>query len=348
MQYRVWLMHAYFRVGRSDDLLTLRGQTDEYFHQQGRWQESAIAALAASCLENQLFERSVAYYEEVIALHQRTQPGRGIGGGTLSAYYGQLSRAYTGLEKTPEAVDAACGAVVSWGPRDDQRAEALRSLENVLHNAADLDRYVARLDREVAETGLQNPLVRKALGKVLLDKGRYAAAIEQLQLACEVRPNDTQTHQQLVACYDRLGDQQGAVERLLQSVALARRSIELYEDLGQRYAKLGQAEQAERAYTSIVEALPNESEGHALLAEIRQQQDRWDEAVEHWQQVARIRQLEPTGLVKLAEAQIHLHRWSAARQTIDRLRARSWPDRFGDVNHQARDLERRIDRGEKP
>ena len=54
---------------------------------------------------------------------------------------------------------------------------------------------------------------------------------------------------------------------------------------------------AERAYTSIVEMQASESESHALLAEIRQKQNRWPEAIEQWEQVARIRSLEPTGLL---------------------------------------------------
>jgi hypothetical protein len=56
---------------------------------------------------------------------------------------------------------------------------------------------------------------------------------------------------------------------------------------------------------------PLESESHTLLAEIRQQQNRWPEAIEHWQRVAEIRSLEPTGLLKLAEAQLHERNWLA-------------------------------------
>ncbi len=347
MQYRVWLMNAYFHVGRQNDLLALLKQTDEFFHQEGRWQESAMASLAHSCLENQLYDQSVAYYEEVINLHQRTQPRRGIGNGTLSSYYWNLSQAYSGLQKTPEAVDAACGAIVSWGPRHDQRSHALSSLESVLRTATDLEKYIAHLDKQAAETGAENPIVRKALGKVYFDKREYAKAIPQLKLACALQPNDTETHQKLVACYDHLDDKKAAIDQLLESIRLSRRDIALYKDLTQRYDRLGQPQDAERALTSLVEALPNESEGHAALAEIRQNQDRWSDAVVHWQQVARIRSLEPTGLLKLAEAQIHEKQWDEAAQSVRKLRSRSWPQRFGDVDSKARGLERQIERGQE-
>ncbi|MCL4202229.1 MAG: hypothetical protein KJ000_07025 [Pirellulaceae bacterium] len=343
MQYRTWLMHAYWRTGRQDDLIALLKQTDEHFHRDGRWQEAAIAALAASCLENELFQQSVAYYVEVIALHQRTQPGRGIGQGTLSSYYRSLALAHAGLKDTVAAVDAACGAVVSWGPRHDGRAEALSALEQVLRDAPDLDAYIKQLDRQEAETGLQNALVRKALGKVLADRGQHAAAIAQLQLAIEVEPNDTETHRRLIACYDATGDRDGALGQLLQSLELSRRNIELFQDLGQRFEQMERAVDAERAFTSIVEALPNESEGHAALAEIRQRQNRWSDAVGHWREVARIRALEPIGLLNLAAAQIQLKQREAAAETIRQLQQQSWPQRFSNVDQQVRDLQRRLE-----
>ena len=81
-----------------------------------------------------------------------------------------------------------------------------------------------------------------------------------------------------------------------------------------------------------------------MLAEIRQQQDRWDDAIVHWQQVARIRALEPTGLQKLAEAQIHQGLWDDAVATLDEL-DKSWPPRFGDVRNKVRQLRDKIDQG---
>jgi hypothetical protein len=126
---------------------------------------------------------------------------------------------------------------------------------------------------------------------------------------------------------------------------VARREITLYGDLGRRYAALEKPAESQRAYTSMVEVLSSESEGHAALAEILQKQDRWAEAADQWVQVVRIRALEPTGLLKLAEAQLHLKQWDQAAQTIKKLRARSWPSRFGDVDGQVRGLEQQVEHG---
>ena len=108
-----------------------------------------------------------------------------------------------------------------------------------------------------------------------------------------------------------------------------------------------QPKEAERAYTSIVEMLPAESESHAALAEIRQQQDRWAEAIEQWEQVARIRALEPTGLLRLAAAQIHEKQWNAARDTLKKLNARTWPARFQNVESEIRQLQQQVEQGAK-
>jgi tetratricopeptide (TPR) repeat protein len=263
----------------------------------------------------------------------------------LSNYYTHLAEAYSGLKDTARAVDAACGAIVSWGPRHDQRASALHSLYEVLSKAEDLEVYVKALNRDVDETGLDNALVRKALGQVFSERNRHAEAITHLRLACELQPNDAETHQQLMNCYDAIGDDREAVAQRLRSLEYSRRRIEQYEDLAQRFERLGKPDEAERAVTSIVEALPNESEGHTLIAEIRQRQDRWPEAAQHWKEVARIRELEPNGLLKLAAAQVHMQNWTAAGETLGKLQARAWPERFRNTADQIRNLQRQIDAG---
>jgi tetratricopeptide (TPR) repeat protein len=345
MRYRTALMHAYFRTKRQAELLGLLKQTDEHFHKDGRWTESALAALAASCLENQLYEQSVEYYKELIPLHQRTAARRGIGDGTLSNYYGGMARAYAGLKNTVEAVDAACGAIISWGRNQENRSAAIQALLAVVRQSPDLDDFVADLNKQAAETGLHNPIARKAVGQIYLEKQQYDKAIAQLSLACQLQPNDLETNQALVACYDRKMDQPGAIRQILQTLQAAPREITLYANLGERFAAIKEPVQAQRAYTSMVEALSSESESHAALAEILQKQDRWAEAAQQWVQAARIRALEPTGLLKLAAAQLHLKQWDQAAETIKKLRARSWPTRFGDVDGQIRGLEQQVEHG---
>jgi predicted Zn-dependent protease len=343
LNYRVRLMHAYFHTSRPAELLALLKETDARFHEPGRWTEAVMATLGGSCLENQLYDRSVAYYKEAISLHQRTQPRMGVGDGTLADYYRGQAAAYAGLHQTAEAVDAASGAIVAWGPDHQQRAQALETLRQVLRQSADLNAYVAVLDKST----LQSPIVRKALGEVYLEKGKFAQAIAQLRLAAELQPNDAEVYQKLVECYDKQGDKEGAIAQLLQAAQLSRRDIKVYQELGRRLAELHRPAEAERAYTSIVEVLPSESESHTLLAEVRQSENRWAEAIVQWQQVVRIRALQPTGLLKLAGAQIHERQWQQAKETLRTLERKDWPVGFADVEQQVRELRKQIEKATK-
>ncbi len=343
IEYRVLLMRAYFHTARRADLTALLKETDAHFHQKDRWCEWFMCQLAEGCLESRLPEQSAGYWREAIAAHQRSAPCRGIGDDTLASYYSGLARAYAEEKKTAEAVDAACGAVVSWGPRQSDRAEALATLQKVLDEALDLDSYLAALNRRAAAAGEDNAIVRKAAGQVYAERKQYARAVTQLRAAEELQGGDAETYRALLECYDRLNDQHGAIETLLRWRELDRRDAKLYEDLGRRLDRLGQGDEAERAYTSIVEMLPSEAESHQRLAEIRQHQNRWPEAVVQWQQVTRLRELEPTGLLGLTAALVHEGRWDEAAAALAKLEGRVWPPRFGGVEAQTGRLRRQID-----
>ena len=95
--------------------------------------------------------------------------------------------------------------------------------------------------------------------------------------------------------------------------------------------------------------LPNESESHAKLAEILQNQGRWDDAVAHWHEVVRIRSLEPEGLIGLTKAQISQKQWAAASETVEKLSKTGWPSRFDSLlNGEVRELRRRIEQKQTP
>jgi len=206
---------------------------------------------------------------------------------------------------------------------------------------------VEQLDAQSAETGLINPVVRKAVGQAYFNKGNYFAAIAQLQTALSGQPNDAETLQRLIDCYDRMQNPEGAIAQVLRALELSRRDIKRYEDLGRRFEALAKPAEAERAYTSVVEVLPNESEGHELLAQIRQHQGRWADAIGQWQEVAKIRSLEPNGLLGLAAAQLHEKQFDKASETIAKLKARTWPPHFGDAPGRIAELERQLREGSK-
>jgi tetratricopeptide (TPR) repeat protein len=305
--------------------------------------EDSLARLAEASWMSRLFDVAARLYAEVIALHKQAEPQRGSGDGVLSNYCAKLAESLAALGRTAEAIDAACEAVVSRGPQQQGRLAAIATLQQVLRKAADLPGYIAQLDRETQQTGQDKPIVRKALGVVLSERREWAAAIEQSKKAALLQPNDSDVWDKLTRCYDATGNKQAAVDALLHQLEVQPRELEICRDLAHRYDELEETAEAERALTTIVELLPQEAESHTMLAEIRQGQDRWADAAVHWQRVAKLRELEPTGLINLATIQIQLEQWQAARATLQQIKSRQWPERFDSVLEDVERLERELE-----
>lgn len=339
--YRTELMAAYFATQRPEQLAELTQKTHDHFHQKGLWTEANAAQFARGCQGSNQLEKAAGYFNEAISLHQRANPGSGHNDQTLSSYYQELAGCEARLKHTEAAVSAASAAIVCWDARQQQRTYALNALREVLQSSSDLDAYVKTWNAQTTMSGQDSPVLRKAMGQVYQSKGEFAKAIVQFKLAVDLQPNDTETHQALIACYDATQNAAAATQQLLQLIDLHPHNLELFKQLANRM-KNNEAE-AERATTSIIESAPTEAASHAAVAEIRQEQNRWSEAIPHWQQVAELRRLEPTGLLKLAQAQIHEKQFNAAKASLDKLQHTTWPSRFeNDVNNGLRNLQEQM------
>ncbi|MAG93686.1 MAG: hypothetical protein CMJ48_08050, partial [Planctomycetaceae bacterium] len=326
MHYRCELITAYHQTARGEQRSDLMKETIELFRQGGRWNESNLSQLARCVHDNSLHQRTIALVGELIPMHQRSHPTRGIGEGSLSTYYLWLADAHSSLKHTQQAVDAASAAIVSWGPRHDQRRHTIERLDTITKTADDLDDYVALIDKQAEETGQDSSIIRRSIGKAYAGRNEHDKAIAQLRISIELQPGDLDTHRLLLASYDALEDNAGAVRQLLDLIDIDRHTLSHYVDLEQRLRD--DDDQAERAATAVVEAAPTEAEHHEKLAIIRGRKKQYTAAVLHWQQVARLRSLEPNGLINLAKAQMLADQPKAAQKTIDRLQKAEWPSRF--------------------
>ncbi|QDT33419.1 VIT domain-containing protein [Thalassoglobus polymorphus] len=340
MSLRVLLLRSYHYTAKTDEVQTLLTETDALFHADNLWTEANIIQLARVCVEIGHLQEGIGYLEEAINLHQRTAPNRGVGDGVLSEYYAELGAAYGRAGNTEKAVDAAAAAIVSWGPRHDQRRYAVDNLNAVIASARDIDDYIQLLNTKAKRTGEDSPIIRKAIGMRFFKEKKYKAAIEQFQLANELSPYDREVHEGLLNSFDKLNDSQGAIKQLLGQIDFDRHHLQLYVDLANRVKV--DPNLAERAATSIVESAPNEAESHEELAKFRESQSRWESAISHWERVAELRKLEPTGLLGLANAQVQARKWADAKATLRKLQRTEWPARFNTVNNQTRELDRRI------
>ncbi|TAH39368.1 MAG: hypothetical protein EYC70_00875 [Planctomycetota bacterium] len=332
---RARLVRALGSGGERGQALAALAAAEAWLREQAQWNEAPIATLASAAADSGLSERAVALFAEAIALHVRSAPNRGVGDGALASYYRGQSQAWSALGRTREAVDAAAGAIVAWGPRETERQAELDNLLLVLRAAEDLDAYVAAFGEEVAASGLENPILRLALGRVYLERERFAPAAAQLAAAVALQPEDFEARSLLVQALDQAGRRGEAAAQALEWARAAGHDFSLYLKHADRLAELLGREAAERAYTNVVEAGAQESESHELLAQAREEQGRWLDAASEWRQVVRIRTQEPTGYLGLARALIRAGREDEAREVVRTLLETAWPEHFGDVRAQA-------------
>ena len=340
MNCRVRLINAYHQAERliqSDGLLAT---TDKHFRSASRWTESHIAQLARVCTGVEKHEEAISYYAELIPLHERSHGTRD--NKTLSTYYGELADLHATLGQTKEAIDAASAAIVARGQSHKYRKQAIDRLRSILQSADDLDDYIKHLDKQSAEQNQDSPLIRRLAGEAYARLEDHEQAVKQLRKAVELQPTDIATHDALIKSLDALDRIDEATTQLLALIDIDRHNLSRFEQLVKRFANNELA--AERAATSIVESAPSEAENHTALAELRESQARLPEAIEHWKRVAELRALEPTGLQRLAAAQVKAGQLDAARSTLKKLTSREWPTRFEDLNDQIEALRMRLEK----
>ncbi|MFT5524745.1 MAG: hypothetical protein ACI9HK_002707 [Pirellulaceae bacterium] len=334
---REQLIYAYFRTNQKKKSEALLKESVKRFKStEGEWTAKRISSMASAASKSEHHKVVVELYRELIALRTSGQsPGQHTEDQTLAGYFTFLSKALGQLHEYDSAIDAACSAILHVGTDQERLRKALDNLVEVLGNVDDLSKFVTRLDAEEKATGVINPVVRKALGKVLVSRGKWKDALVHLSIAVDLRPRDGELYEMVIECHDKLKNRDAALQQLIAWIEVDRRSIEKYELLAKRLE--GNAAK-ERAYTSMVEMLPNESAGHARLASVREAQNDWEAAIEHWKRVSEIRSLEPTGLLQLASAQINADKKQDAKATIKQLESKQWPDRFEDVQKEIQAL----------
>ena len=346
MNYRSLLIKALSLSDQKERRDEVLSETETYFRKENLWTELNVALLAKRVYEAKLYEVAVRLYDEVIPMYQRArpnqsaQPDRNGGVSPLSESYQYLARAHGYLDNTIAAVDAAAAGIVASGKSQAQRTEASLTLSIIIRGSKDIDALITHLDKQAEQTGKDSAIIRKAIGSVLLKDKKYDTAISQLKLAAELQPTDAETQQKLIKALDAAGRKDDATKQMLTQLDFDRHNLKVYKQLAERLQ--ANDAMAERAATSLIEAAPLEAENHQALAELRQEQDRWDDAIAQWRHVAELRKLEPTGLVKLAAAQIHEEEWDDAKATIKKLNQREWPSRFNNLSRDIRKLQKKL------
>ncbi|MCA9321536.1 MAG: hypothetical protein KDB53_12405, partial [Planctomycetes bacterium] len=331
-------------LNRRDDLAAAFAAAEETLLSERDDRESMIAHFANLAAVTGQDERAVRLFEEAIGLHVRRAPNRGNGDGVLAEYYRQHALALARLGRSLEAVDAAAGSIVAWGSSREARGRVLGTLEEVLRLTQDLGPIMERLESEVARSGLENPILRRALGRVFAERKQYDEAAAALRRALEAAPEDLSIHDDLVAALEDGGQADAALEARRERAWARGRDAEAWRDLAQRLHQAGRETEAECTITQAVEASPEEAPGHTALAEYRAEHEQWLDAAAAWAEVAAIRALEPTGMLGQAEALMKAGRADDAARLVKELRSKVWPERFTDTENRLRALEKALNR----
>ncbi|MEM7235399.1 MAG: tetratricopeptide repeat protein, partial [Planctomycetota bacterium] len=333
-EYRIALIRALHGLEQSERMNAQLDATEKMVSDGANFRTHLAVQLGEVCQEVGDLERGVRILETSITVARRDNHV----GPDLARNYGLLAELHGARGNTSGAVKAAAAAIVLWDRHLPARKEALQRLVTVLEKARDLDSWVTKFENELRENKEESPVVRKALGRVYLSRKVYDRAVQQLDLALEHGPYDVDAARWLIDALDGKGDANAAAAKLREFARDAGHEFTLYEELGDRLVKAGDARGAERAYTTLRELSVNETDGRIVLAGVRERQQRWDDAIAEWNQVIRLRTEEPVGYVGLGKALIGAGRKDEGRKVLSDVVAKKWPERFQDVVKETKKL----------
>ncbi len=336
LRYRTHRVEVLVGLARRDDAKAELEGTAAAWTERKQWSERVAATLGETAARHGFPGLAEGWMEDAIRLRQEARGQRGGRDSRLGRYYRSLALARAKLGKAEGAVQAASTALLMANPRrQSERNEATKALVDALRSLPSLPGYIETYDAEVARSGLDAPVLRKAFAAVLHERKAHDAEIVQLRLARELDAGDAEVHKRLVAAYDGAGDAAGAVDAIFGSITLNPYDHAMYEALAARFVQAGDAAGAERARTTLAEIAPHQPGGHRALAQIRGTQARHADAVVQWRQVVRTERTDPTGHLGLARALLAAKAPDEARVVLQGVIAGSWESRFGDVKKTA-------------
>jgi tetratricopeptide (TPR) repeat protein len=292
------------------------------------WQVIQLAGgISGASASKDLLSHAEGLMKEAITMTFAGRKNRWTPDWTLGEWHSTLASIQSRLGKSIDAMDSAAAAIVLWSPWQDQRNAAIEVLRLVLNDAADLSAVIGHVDAQVATTGLENPILRKVLGRVLSAKHQHTAAIAQFELAMLATPEDTELFDLAVDTATSAKEWKVVEEMLRRRIAERPLDISPYRRLARLLEeKLANPAEAHRVATTMAEVSPNEVEGQSTLAHWYLEHGRFDEAMDRWNQVIRIKTDDPVGYLGKLRTMIRSGKGSEASAFARELSERQWPD----------------------
>jgi tetratricopeptide (TPR) repeat protein len=162
-----------------------------------------------------------------------------------------------------------------------------------------------------------NWLMHKVLGDSLVEKGRFAEAVEQYRASLKINPLRDEVNYSLGNALHLLGRSEEAIAQYRWAISLRPDNVEAMNDLGNILDGMGRKEEALGLYRESVRLRPDFSHGHNNLGAALQEQGRYQEALAHYREALRVQPGFPEALYNLANALAQVGRRDEA---IARLR----------------------------
>lgn len=335
---RFQLMRALFRLKDQDAMQLQLQYVRKHLVDEVDGPVSQVFELAELCAEVHLWKEAADLFQQAF---DRTpwpvQPDQ-----RLADRWRHYTGVLTKLNESERAVDAISAAWVVVGQNPSARRQISRQLDEVLKETDRLDQMADQLDRRSQQEGDDSSFLRLALGREFLRRELPQQAESHLRTALELSPTNRAAAVALVESLDGQNRPEDAIDAVLNLCRLSEPATDCFVDLHDRYLQVNDPANAERAATSIVEVAVEESSSHAALAELREGQENWSAAIQHWRRAASLKTEEPHALVRLTQAQLQAGRKQDAVATFRKLRTTKWDDRFEELPAQIRKLRRRI------
>ena len=150
-----------------------------------------------------------------------------------------------------------------------------------------------------------------ALGIALLEAGKLQEAVPMLQKALAQNPNDPD----LLYYYGRAA---GLVSKQVFDELEARfpDSVRAHQMMGQDYAALRDAPNAEREYLEAIRSRPQTARLHLELGGLYARAQQWDKAAEQFQLETEVQPGSPEAFYRLGEALVQLGKFHEAREAL--------------------------------
>lgn len=345
MQYRRELILAYWNANRKDEANQSFDDAVAYMEKHDLRDESNVSLIGRTGIHIDRAQEGVPMIEEAIRMRESTVKSVASGDHQFSSYFEELAQGYLKLGEGRKAFDAAASSVVVWPAGMDERWYPIDRLQDVLRQMPDREQFLADWNAEVLETGKDSQLLRKELGRVLLEEGKPAEAAEQLELATELGGIDPEVDQLRTEAYAAVGNQEGLRRAWIDRLRNSPREYDLYL----QFAKTMEAgdPMIERAVTTTVELDPTEGGSHLALAGWRLEHGDLDAARRQYVRAQELRTFDPAGWLGEAEVLVRQERWNDLRQTIKKLRETTWTNPPPDLSQKIEALRAKLPASER-